>query len=199
VESNKPEPIVAKTEYRVPEHVGENVVLSQGQIPQLPNPSVAAVEDAAAFAAAIVRPEPAKSEESEESEETEEVAPLDIETLTKVAISPEIAEALAAEGLEIDQDEINRTLDESRRRTELEKTLAPEASITDLSKAFTVDELVAQEREEGPVTRPEFTDLKEGINSSFEEVASLLLEHQRQIEEIESRLSEHNKRGGHKI
>lgn len=178
----------------------------------LPNPSVEAVEDAAKFAANIVRPEPIdyvavvdKIEAAQPPKPdfgtlvpVEEVAPLDTATLTKIVASPEIAEALAAEGLEIDQKEVARTIDEQAKRTALETVLSPDASLNDLSRAF-VEVTPQRSVELEEPTAEAFRDLKEGINSSFEEVAGILIELSQQIGDIEARLAEHNKRGGHKI
>ncbi len=118
--------------------------------------------------------------------------PLDTDVLLKIANNSELAEALAAEGLVIDQDEVARVIDENKKRADLEAALAPTTPIEVLNKVF-VEEPAASE----PMT--ELDELRSGINSSFEEVASLLLEHQRQIDEIEARLTNHNARGGHKI
>lgn len=137
-----------------------------------------------------------KPEPVEEPVDVEPVVTMDAETILKVSVDPAIAEALAAEGLKIDQDEVNRALEENKRRNELEAALDPATSAADLQKAF-VDEPRDEDLE--PVTPEAFRDVKMGINSSFEEVASLLLEHQRQIDEIEARLEAHNRRGGHKI
>ncbi len=180
----------------------------------VPPVSADAVEEAKEFAANTVRPSTPEEIIAEHAEQravaaetageaTDEgdafpvVNLLESETLQKIADSPEIAAALAAEGLEINQDEITRALEENQKRTELEVVLAPNASVGDLNKVFTADEIREENLE--PVTPEGMRDLKQGINSSFEEVASLLLEHQRQIDDIEARLAEHNKRGGHKI
>ena len=164
----------------------------------LPNVSADVVEEAKEFAAAIVRPEePVFPKELVEKavvkESVEEVAVLDTVTLSKIVENPEIEAALAAEGLRIDKTEIARAIEESKQRADLEIALAPEASVKDLNQTFV-------ERTES-LTEPltELDELKLSINSSFEEVASLLLEHQRQIDEIEARLTNHNARGGHKI
>ena len=50
-----------------------------------------------------------------------------------------------------------------------------------------------------PVLQAEFADMKRQVNDSLSELANLLLEHQRMIEQINERLEVHNQRSGHKI
>jgi regulator of replication initiation timing len=49
------------------------------------------------------------------------------------------------------------------------------------------------------VTKNELEDLKENINSSFEEVVSLILEQRRDLDMLLERLDKHNARASHKI
>jgi len=127
----------------------------------------------------------------------EPAAKLDADTLLKVAIDPAIAEKLAEEGFIIDQDEINRAIEEDQRRNELETALAPTASVASLNTTFV--EADVDDVDLPPVTAEAFHELKLGINASFEEVANLLLEFQRQVDMIEARLADFNRRGGHRI
>ena len=161
---------------------------------------VAAVEDAKVFAASIVRPEPTESEIRPSTvaevivERAEQTSQIDTVTLSKIVDSPEIAEALAAEGLVIDKEEVNRAIEQNKRRTELEAIVFPNAAGAFDSLSQPQDEV-----ELTLVTPESFRDLKIEINSSFEELSSLVLELQRQIEEIEARLSAFNRRGSHRI
>ena len=147
---------------------------------QLPSPSANAIEDAKTFAADIVNPKP---------EPVETSVDLDTDTLLKVSISPDIAAALAAEGLVIDQDAITQVI--ADRTPDISQEVTPDPDV--------VAEPVYEPIELVDVTPEAFRDFKEEVNASFGEIANLLLETQRQITEVEKRLEEHNKRGGHKI
>jgi hypothetical protein len=95
-----------------------------------------------------------------------EVATLDSALLLKIADNPEIADALAKEGLVIDQSEVKRAVEENVRRAALETVLSPDASVADLAKAFH-EELQEAADLESP-TAESFRDFKIGINSYFE-------------------------------
>ncbi len=92
----------------------------------------------------------------------------------------------------IDKAEIARAIEQDKERAKLEAIVYPSAATFDYPAAPPAEELVE-------VTPESFRDLKIAVNASFEELASLVLEQQRQLDEIEARLKEFNKRGGHKI
>ena len=141
---------------------------------------------------AVMAPVPMTPPEPVEDQKLPEFKPpVSIGTLLEVSIDPTIAQELAKEGLQIDNAEVNRLLLEMQQRENLEAAMEP----TPIAEAILEDRI----RPTGPVTRDEFEELRDGINASFEEVANLLLETQRQIDEIEARLTAHNRRGGHKI
>jgi hypothetical protein len=159
---------------------------------EFPAASVAAVEEAKEFAAHVVRPEPPESFDLVDVVVTKpapESVVFDSELLRKVVLSPEIAAALAEEGLMIDQDAVSRDLEKLEQQGVEE---IPLLAAEDVQAPSDPVELV-------DVTPEAFRALKAEINDSFSELASLVLEQQRQIDEIETRLTEHNKRGGHKI
>lgn len=170
---------------------------------ELPVVSADVVEAAKDFAATVVRPSTEAEVISEHAEQRAVehraafpvISMLDSETLTKIVASPEIAEALAAEGLQLDQTEIARAIEENKQRADASKVFVPEWDETIGSGVESQSEPVELE----DVTPESYRDLKIGINASFEEVASLLLSQQQQIDQIEKRLEEHNRRGGHKI
>jgi hypothetical protein len=109
-----------------------------------------------------------------------------------IAANPDIIAALAEEGLEIDQEKVAAAV--------AEEFVAKVVFPTEGTYNYPIDAApadAASAPSEEPVT--ELSQLKDQINASFEEVASLLLDMNRRIEDIEARLEAYNKRGGHRI
>jgi len=124
---------------------------------------------------------------------------LEESALEKIAVSPAIIAALAEEGLEIDQEAVAAAVAEEKKRAALEAvtTVVYPAAGTYPYPIEVAPADAASAPSEEPET--ELSKLKDQINASFEEVASLLLEMQRQLDDINARLENHNRRGGHKI
>ena len=139
------------------------------------------------------KPEPVEELEPETLPVMDEVLAADLD---KVLHDPDVAAALAAEGLSIDYERVEADLrplhqvlstESGLLKYELEDGRSGEATLP----------LCADP--EAPVTLRELHDAKVDINNSFEEVANIVIEQQRQIDEILARMQAFNMRGGHKI
>jgi hypothetical protein len=114
--------------------------------------------------------------------------------LEKIADNPGVIAALAEEGLEIDQDALQAAVQADKVAAEL---FVHGYKLTLEDQSDPVRAEVPDAPDDAPATT--LAELKDQVNASFEEVASLLLDMNRRVEDIEARLEAYNKRGGHRI
>jgi hypothetical protein len=99
----------------------------------------------------------------------------------------EATEVLIKQFMEEQKQNAARSELEAAQLQVIEQTVLPTPAEDEIVPAFSY------------VSQSEFSDLKNQINDSLGELANLMLEHQRMIEQINERMSLFNQRSGQKI